>query len=139
MSFFHCSSYTDSYIRNSIRRSCSPQQPGITCAKKSQASGNIAVTLSRVFVKDLPFTLQVSRPIIKPSWTFAQPSTSRLSTWMTHCIHRLRCQPPSPRQITRLQARKEEEKVRQMEELEALRLIEEQRLANKKKNNKARK
>jgi hypothetical protein len=41
--------------------------------------------------------------------------------------------------MTRLQARKEEEKVRQMEELEALRLIEEQGLANKKKNNKARK
>jgi hypothetical protein len=39
--------------------------------------------------------------------------------------------------MTTLQARKEEEKVRQMEELEALRLIEEQRLANKKKNNKA--
>jgi hypothetical protein len=36
------------------------------CAKNLQASGNIAVTLSRVFVKDLPFTLQVSRPIIKP-------------------------------------------------------------------------
>jgi hypothetical protein len=35
--------------------------------------------------------------------------------------------------MMRLQARKEEEKVRQMEELEALRLIEEQRLANKKK------
>jgi hypothetical protein len=41
--------------------------------------------------------------------------------------------------MTRLQARKEEEKVRQTEELEALTLIEEQRLANKKKNNKAQK
>jgi hypothetical protein len=37
--------------------------------------------------------------------------------------------------MTRLQTRKEEEKMRQMEELEALRLIEEQCLANKKKNN----
>ncbi len=41
--------------------------------------------------------------------------------------------------MTRLQARKEEEKVRHMEELEALRLIEEQHLANKKKNNEAQK
>ena len=39
----------------------------------------------------------------------------------------------------RLQTRKEEEKLRQMEELEALRLIEEQCLANKKKNNEAQK
>jgi hypothetical protein len=41
--------------------------------------------------------------------------------------------------MTRLQSRREEEKLRQMDELEAIKLIEEQRLANKKKNSKARK
>ena len=85
-------------LRNSQDKAMhpSPQQPGITCTKNLQTSGNIAVTLSRVFVKDLPFTLQVSRPIIKPSQTFAHLPTLLLSTWTTHRIHQLRISPHHP-------------------------------------------
>ncbi len=41
--------------------------------------------------------------------------------------------------MTRLQSRREEGKLRQMEELEVIKLIKEQCLANKKKNSEARK
>jgi hypothetical protein len=84
----------------------------------------------------IPLSLAALKETTPPHQT-SLLSASRSAS--TSTISTLGDSTQQPEQMTRLQSRGEEEKLRQMEELEAIKLIKEQRLANKKKYSKARK